>query len=137
MENLENIRQEKRSLNDEFLGFRGSENYYRHSNLFSKFFLTDGVKHITDKIGLCWFLDTVLSYQGNLSVKAINFQIWTLERITAGEKAGQWKVVLYLDSISVIKQLFSSISLTNDYEEKFDIFKIYLADNVLFLPSEN
>lgn len=137
MENLENIRQEKRSLNDEFLGFRGSENYYRHSNLLSKFFLTDGVKHITDKIGLCWFLDTVLSYQGNLSVKAINFQIWTLERITAGEKAGQWKVVLYLDSISVIKQLFSSISLTNDYEEKFDIFKIYLADNVLFLPSEN
>jgi hypothetical protein len=47
-------------------------------------------------------------------VKAITFQIWTLERITAGEKAGQWKVVLYLDNIPVIKQLFSSISLTDD-----------------------
>ena len=70
-------------------------------------------------------------------VKAIKFQIWTLERITEGENTGQWKVVMYLDKTPVIKQLFSSISLTDDYEEKFDIFKIYLADNVLFLPSEN
>jgi hypothetical protein len=137
MENLENVKQERRSLNDEFLGFRGSENYYRHSNLFSKFVLTDGVKHITDKLGLCWFLDTVLSYQGGRVVKAIKFQIWTLERITEGENAGEWKVVMYLDKTPVMKQLFSSISLTDDYEEKFDIFKIYLADNVLFLPSEN
>ena len=137
MENFKNVKSEKRSLNNEFLGFRGSENCYRHSNLFSKFYLTDGVKHITDKIGLCWFLDTVLSYQGERVVKAIKFQIWTLERITEGENAGQWKVVMYLDKTPVMKQLFSSISLTDDYEEKFDIFKIYLADNVLFLPSEN
>lgn len=137
MGNLENVKQERRSLNNEFLGFRGSENYYRHSNLFSKFVLTDGVKHITDKLGLCWFLDTVLSYQGGRVVKAIKFQIWTLERITEGENTGQWKVVMYLDKTPVVKQLFSSISLTDDYEENFDIFKIYLADNVLFLPSEN
>src|SRR5665647_556060 len=137
MENLENVKPEKRSLNNEFLGFRGSENYYRHSSIFSKFFLTDGVKHITDKLGLCWFLDTVLSYQGNRSVKAISFQIWKLERITEGRKTGEWQVVLYNDSIPVIKQHFRSISLTDDYEEKFDLFKIYLADNVLFLPSEN
>lgn len=127
----------RRSLNDEFLGFRGSENYYRHSDLFSKFFLTDGVKHITEKLGLCWFLDTVLSYQGKRTVKAIKFQIWTLERLSGGENAGQWQVVLYLDSTPVITQLVSSISLTDDYEGNFDIFKIYLADNILFLPSEN
>jgi len=137
MKNMENVKQERRSLNDEFLGFRGSENYYRHSNLFSKFFLTDGVKHIAVKIGLCWFLDTVLSYQGERVVKAIKFQIWTLERITEGENAGQWKVVMYLDKTPVITQLFDTISLTDDYENNFDIFKIYLADNVLFLPSEN
>ena len=137
MENLENVKLERRSLNDEFSGFRGSENYYRHSNLFSKFFITDGVKHITDKIGLCWFLDTVLSYQGEGVVKAIKFQIWSLERLIGGERVGQWKVVLYLDKTPVITQLFDTISLTDDYEEKFDIFKIYLADNVLFLPSEN
>ena len=134
---MENVKQERRSLNDEFLGFRGSENYYIHSNLFSKFVLTDGVKHITDKFGLYCFLDTVLSYQGGRVVKAIKFQIWTLEKITEGENAGEWKVVMYLDKTPVMKQLFSSISLTDDYEEKFDIFKIYLADNVLFLPSEN
>ena len=137
METTENKKSERRFLNDEFLGFRGSENYYRHSNLFFKFFLTDGVKHITEKLGLCWFLDTVLSYQGERSVKAINFQIWTLERLIEGENAGEWKVVLYLDSIPMLKQNFSSISLVDDYEENFDVFKIYLADNVLFLPSEN
>ena len=137
MENLENLKQIRRSLNDEFLGFRGTENYYRHSNLFSNFFLTDGVKHITDKIGLCWFLDTVLSYQGERVVKATKFQIWTLERLIEGESAGQWKVVMYLDKTPVITQLFDTISLTDDYENNFDIFKIYLADNVLFLPSEN
>ena len=137
MENLENLKQIRRSLNDEFLGFRGTENYYRHSNLFSQFFITDGVKHITYKIGLCWFLDTVLSYQGERVVKAIKFQIWTLERLIEGESAGQWKVVMYLDKTPVITQLFSSISLEDDYEDNFDVFKIYLADNILFLPSEN
>jgi hypothetical protein len=137
METTENKKSERRSLNDEFLGFRGSENYYRHSNLFFKFFLTDGVKHITEKLGLCWFLDTVLSYQGERVVKAIKFQIWTLERLIEGENAGQWKVVLYLDKTPVRTQIFGSVSLTDDYEENFDVFKIYLADNVLFLPSEN
>jgi hypothetical protein len=137
MENLENVKPKKRFLNNEFLGFRGSENYYRHSNPFSNFFLTDGVKHITEKLGLCWFLDTVLSYQGERSVNAINFQIWTLERLIEGENTGQWKVVLYLDKTPVITQIFGSVSLTDDYEENFDVFKIYLADNVLFLPSEN
>lgn len=137
MENIENVKPQRRSLNDEFLGFRGSENYYRHSNLFSRFFLTDGVKHITDKIGLCWFLDTVLSYQGERMVKAVRFQIWTLERLIEGEGTGQWKVVMYSDKTPVITQLFDTISLTDDYEDNFDIFKICLADNILFLPSEN
>ena len=136
MENLEKAKPVKRYLNDEFLDFRGSENYHKHSDLFSKFFLTDGVKHITDKCGMHWFLDTVLSYQGIREVKAIKFQIWTLERIILGEKAGQWKVVLYNDNLPVIKQIFSTISLVDGYEEKFDVFKIYLADNILFLPSE-
>lgn len=137
LETTENKKSERRSLNDEFLGFRGSENYYRHSNLFFKFFLTDGGKHITEKLGLCWFLDTVLSYQGERTVKAVKFQIWTLERLAEGENAGKWKVIMYLDKTPVITQLLSSISLTDDYEENFDVFKIYLADNVLLLPSEN
>ena len=97
METTENKKAERRSLNDEFLGFRGSENYYKtFIHLFQISLLTDGVKHITDKLGLCWFLDTVLSYQGERAVKAIKFQIWTLERITEGENAGEWKVVLYI-----------------------------------------
>ena len=137
MENLEKIKPSKRYLNDEFLGFWGSENYHKHSSIFENYFITDGIKHVADKLGLCWFLDTVLSYQGKRSVKNIFFQIWTLERITWGEKDGQWRVVLYLDNIPVIKQYFDTISLEDDYEEKFDVFKIYLADNIIFLPSEN
>ena len=137
MENLEKVKPSKRYLNDEFLGFRGSENYHEHSSIFENYFITDGIKHVTDKLGLCWFLDTVLSYQGKRSVKNIFFQIWTLERITWGEKTGQWRVVLYMDSIPIIKQYFDTISLEDDYEEKFDVFKIYLADNIIFLPSEN
>ena len=136
MENSENVKAAIRSLNDEFLGFRGSENYYKHSTLFSNFFLTDGVNHITDKLGLGWFLDTVLSYQGERRVKAIKFQAWALERIIEGENAGDWKVVLYLENTPVLKQIFQVISLVDDYEENFDIFKIYMADNILLLPSE-
>ena len=86
METTERKKTERRSLNDEFLEFRGSENYYRHSDLFFKFFLTDGVKHITEKLGLFWFLDTVLSYQVKRTVKAVKFQIWTLERAYKGRK---------------------------------------------------
>src|SRR5664280_855178 len=137
MENLENVKPVKRYLNDEFLDQRASENYNRLSALFSGFLITDGLKYFIDKLGLRWFIDTVLSYQGNEEVKAITFQIWTLERIRTGGKAGQWRVVLYLNNIPVIKQLFSTISLEDNYEEKFDIFKIYLSDNVLFLPSED
>ena len=136
MENSESVKAAKRSLNDEFLGFRGSENYYKHSSLFSNFFLTDGVNHITDKLGLGWFLDIVLSYQGERRVKAIKFQTWTLERIEEGENDGDWKVVLYLENTPVLNQIFQVISLVDDYEENFDFFKIYLADNILFLPSE-
>ena len=69
-------------------------------------------------------------------VKAIKFQIWTLERITEGENAGQWKGVLYLDNMPVLNQIFEVVSLVDEHEEKFDFFKIYLADNILFLPSE-
>jgi hypothetical protein len=137
MENSENVKPAKRFLNDEFLDFQGSENYYRYPNLFSNYFITDGLKHVAEKLGLHWFIDTVLFYQGNRTLKAINFQIWTLEKIRVGEKAGRWKIVLYIDSVPIIKQLFSSILLTDNYEEKFDIFKICLADNVLFLPSED
>ena len=89
MENLEKIKPSKRYLNDEFLGFWGSENYHKHSSIFENYFITDGIKHVTDKLGLCWFLDTVLSYQGERVVKAIKFQIWTIERITEGENDGQ------------------------------------------------
>ena len=137
MENLENVKPVKRYLNDEFLDQRGTENYYSLSGHFSGFFMTDGLKYVIYKLGLHWFIDTVLSYQGNEEVKSIAFQIWTLERINSGGKAGQWRVVLYLDNIPVIKQLFSTISLEDNYEEKFDIFKIYLADNVLFIPAED
>lgn len=136
MENQENVKAKKRSLNDEFFGFRGSENYYKYSPLFSGFFITDGVNHIVKKLGLYWFLDVVLSYQTKASVKALTFQVWKLERITEGRNAGKWEVSLYDDSTPVLKQIFRTIILEDGYEEKFDVFKIYLLDGILLLPSE-
>jgi hypothetical protein len=136
MENIENVKPARRYLNDEFLHFQGSEIYHSYLDLYSKVYLSEGVKHITDKCGMQWFLDTILFYQRSLQAKAGKFQIWTLERVSVGEKAGQWRVVLYLDDIPVIKQQFNTISLLDNYEEKFDVFKIYLDDNILFLPSE-
>jgi hypothetical protein len=41
METTENKKSERRYLNDEFLGFRGSENYYKHSSIFANFLITD------------------------------------------------------------------------------------------------
>lgn len=123
MENIEKVKPAKRYLNDEFLDFQGSEIYHSYLDLYSKVLLSDGVKHITDKCGMQWFLDTILFYQRSHQVKAGKFQIWTLERVTGGLKAGQWRVVLYVDDIPVIKQLFSTISLLDNYDEKFDVFK--------------
>jgi hypothetical protein len=60
MENLENVKPLKRYLNDEFLELRASENYYSLSYPFSGLFMTDGLKYVTDKLGLQWFIDTVL-----------------------------------------------------------------------------
>ena len=131
----ETTKAKPRELNSEFLGFTGTEKYYRYSPLFPHH-LTDGTKHIADKIGLYWFFDTLLSYQMYAKVKAIHFQTWTLARVQEGKNKGRWEVILYNGKEPILKQLFVSIMLENDYEEKFDIFTVYLADGIVFLPSE-
>ena len=136
METTENKKSERRSLNDEFLGFRGSEEYFQYSSLFPDYYITQGVKHIIDKCGLCWFLDVVLSYQIKKIVKSLHFQTWKLERQPEGS-LNPWKVVLYdSDAKKILSQNFKMIDLTDNYEENFDVFKIYLANKIAYLPTE-
>lgn len=127
-----------RSLNKEFSQFVGTDSYHKFSALFPKYLLTDGVHHIVNKLGLNWFIDTILSYQIYKKVKADYLQNWKLIRITAGEDAGKWYVVLYdRNNIPILNQVFDTVCLTDGYEENFDSFTVYLVDNIVLLPSEN
>jgi hypothetical protein len=96
-----NEEEKLRSLNEEFLGFNGTENYYKYSSLFHRHLLTDGTKYIAEKLGLYWFYDTILSYQMKPSVKLIPFQKWRLERIMRVKikEAGLWFCIWRIDQL--------------------------------------
>jgi len=131
--------EKKRSLNAEFLGFIGTSKYYRYSVLFP-YALTDGTKYIAEKLGLYWFYDTVLSYQTRPSALLMGLQRWQLRRVENPKKNSQflWEVVLLDDAgEALITQGFADICLNGGWEDKFDTYTIYVADGVVFLPSEN
>jgi hypothetical protein len=116
------------SLNDELYGFTGTEFYYKTSELFSDYLLTDGVKYAADHYGLYWFIDIICSYQGEEKIKNEEFQVWTLKRsagnafkVTADDGNGN---ILQSQDIE-----FSDFSM--------DHLKVFLSDKIIFLPSEN
>jgi hypothetical protein len=53
-------------------------------------------------------------------IRIIKFLAWTPVKITEGENAGDWKVVLHLDNNPFLNQGFQVISLVDDYDGKFD-----------------
>lgn len=130
------IETKPRELNSEFVQFCGTSEYYRYSLLFSKYVLTDGTKHVAESLGLYWFYDTILSYQLKPSIKNLEFQTWKLRKIEEGNNKGKWEVILVEGDTVLVRQLFNQILLNNDYEENFDVFTVFLSENVVFLPSE-
>ncbi len=124
-----------RELNNEFMAFYGTNEYYKYSGLFSQY-LTDGTKYVAEKLGLYWFYDTILSHQNKPIIRSFDFQTWRLRKITEGKESGKWEVVFEESGITVIRQVFNSITLNDEYENKFDVFTVYLSNNVIFLPSE-
>ena len=113
---------ETTDLNNQFKGFIGTENYYQH---FGGVF-TDGIKEMAERFKAYWLIDVVFSYQDK-KISLIPFQIW--EITSTGDKATV-EMKEDTDQPVLIKQ---EIEFT-DFPE--GIFKMYLIDNVLLLPSE-
>lgn len=130
------LEQVQRSLNLEFKHFTGTVRYYKYSFLFQQL-LTDGTYFIGNHYDLFWFYDIILSYQ-NLSVVKEKFvQRWVLRRLKSDSNGFQWEVVLLDDSNNpLIRQGLYFISL-NGLEDSFDIYTVFVSNNVILLPSEN
>jgi len=109
-------------LNDQFKDFYGTENYYKHW----KGVYTDGIKEMAERFKAYWLIDVVFSYQDK-KIGSIPFQVW--EITSTGEKATV-EMKEDTDQPVLVKQ---EIGFT-DFPE--GIFKMYLIDNVLLLPSE-
>jgi hypothetical protein len=67
--------------------FTGSENWYRHG-LNRNILYTDGAQFVAESAGAFWLLDEIaLANAYNRSVKAEEFQVWTLTRNKTGNGA--------------------------------------------------
>ena len=116
-------------LNDEFTGFIGTENYYRH--WIPGFFFTDGIKAAVDKFASYWLLDVVFSHQSKPKVAGERFQIWT---ITSENKRAVVEMRPDTDRPAIIRQ---EIPYTTFPEGQLKMY--YIDDGsykVLLLPSE-
>jgi len=115
-------KEEMTDLNDQFKNFYGTENYYKHW----KGVFTDGIKEMAEQFKAYWLIDVVFSYQDK-KISLIPFQIW--EITSTGDKA---TVEMKEDTDQPV--LVSQKIPFTDFPG--GIFKMYLIDNVLMLPSE-
>jgi hypothetical protein len=110
--------------------FRGTTIYYKH--LFpgkSPLLITEGCDYVRQKCNAHWLFDAILSYQSDVRLKNMGFQIWELEQ----QKSNlSWLLTCREDQGKppVIKQQieFSDFPL--------ECLKIWVIDNVALLPSE-
>jgi len=113
---------EKVSLNDEFAGFTGTEEYFKH---FLGIRYTDGINAVAEKYKAYWLIDAVASYQGKM--KGEPFQVWTLN---ADHNKGLLEMRTDSDQPVMVSQ---EIPYTDFPSGEL---KLYLCDGVLMLPSE-
>ena len=122
MEKVKEEKEEMKDLNEQFKAFYGTENYYKHW----KGVYTDGIKEMAEQFEAYWLIDVVFSYQDK-KINLIPFQVW--EITSTGDKA---TVEMKEDTDQPI--LVSQKIGFTDFPR--GIFKMYLIDNVLLLPSE-
>lgn len=114
-----------RNANDHFGNPMGTGNFYQIRG--KKFVFTDGVKDLCNDCECFWFMDVILSYQGEKKVKSEEFQVWTLERI----KDDRFKVTMDDGNENIIlKQLIPF----SDF--KYDLATVWVEYNTLLLPCE-
>jgi len=113
---------EKISLNDEFDGYTGTEEYIKHP---FGICYTNGVYVVAEKYKAYWLVDAVASYQGKM--KKEPFQIWTLN---ADHNKGLLEMKTDSDQPVMVSQKIPYTDFPSGE------LKLYFCDGVLLLPSE-
>jgi hypothetical protein len=115
------------NLQQELNKFNGTENYYRHG--LTGILFTDGIKFLCDEAEAYWLIDVIGSHQFCGKIKDIPFQLWELE-LTGN---GGCKITMKQDSDQpneVIQHIeYTTFPMQN--------IKLWLQNNVLYLPSEH
>lgn len=112
--------------------FTGTEHYYAVNFFGRKFLLTDGVKYVAENFGAYWLTEVVFSYQGAAKFKREEFQVWTLYK-NQGSNGGYFVKADDGNGNILAKQ---PLPFT-DFPEELMPFKLFFANSVLLLPSEN
>ena len=107
----------------------GTENYARYQIGRITYLITDGIRTMAEMCGAYWLIDLIVSHQNSARVRREPFQVWTLKpsKTTRGAMARA-------DDGNGNKIAAQRIPYT-DFPLPEGI-KIYLADNVIMLPSE-
>ncbi|MBI4977510.1 MAG: hypothetical protein HZC28_08515 [Spirochaetes bacterium] len=106
-------------------GFQGGEQYYRH--WLRNIVYTEGIKYLADTAGAYWLIDIVASAQSVSQLKGESFQAWTLD-VNPDHRAK-----VYATDGNTTTLYTQEIPYT---DFPLDSIKLFLADNVLLLPSE-
>ena len=110
--------------------FKGSTIYYKH--LFpgkSPILLTEGCNYVREQCHAYWLFDAILSYQEDIKLYGVFFQVWTLE---LQEKDLTWLLTCKEDKDK--PPLITQKIEFSDFPLKKLI--IWVIDKVALLPSE-
>jgi len=118
--------QELKNLTEEFAGFIGTDEYYKHP-FFKELTYTEGVKAMASEYGAYWLIFLIFSHQYKKEVKQEPFQIWEIK--SQNKKA----VVVMRTDTGNPEIVLQKIPFT-DFPE--GVLKLYFSDGVLMLPSE-
>ena len=110
--------------------FTGTENHYFNPLFGRQNKYSDGIKYVAETAGAYWLIDLVLSHQIDPKAQAEEFQVWTLAKIP-GTSGCTVTMTNGNDETPIIQQ---TVEFT---DFPLDDFKMYRANDVLYLPSEH
>lgn len=113
-------------FSDNLSQFTGTETWHRHG-LIPDILYTDGAKYVAETLGAYWLLDTIAISQLMKSVRAEEFQVWTL-KVPEGEKP----VIECSDGNENI--IFRNRLSYTDFP--LSEMTLWFTNNVILLPSE-
>lgn len=117
-------------IQSELKYFRGTTIYYKH--LFpgkSPLIITEGCNYVREQCQAYWLFDAILSYQSDIRLCGVGFQVWTLEE---QQKDLTWLLTCREDKGKppIIKQVI-------EYSDfPLEKITIWVIDKIALLPSE-